>query len=275
MKAVVEAFLADVKGRLKANTFATYKGLLEGFALVHGEAKVEGFTVAKAYAYANGKGSSSHRHNLLGSMATAFKWALSVGLISENPLKNMKRPPKASRGAGASIGPDEIMKLLEASGPALKTLLTLLHETGAQPSELSRLTAEDVDFAASVAILREHKPASTGKPRLIVLTPKAVAILQAQATAHPTGPLLRNSHGNPWDKDAIGHAMRRASKKSGVKAIAYGFRHTYATDALAQGIPEATVAALLGHSSTAMLFKHYSHLTSRTAVLKEAVGRIR
>jgi len=104
---------------------------------------------------------------------------------------------------------------------------------------------------------------------------EAAKVALFESAVDTTGPLLRNSWGNPWDKDAIGHAMRRASKKAKVKGIAYGYRHGFATDALAKGIPDATVAALLGHSSTAMLHKHYSHLTSRTAVLKEAVDRIR
>jgi integrase len=45
-----------------------------------------------------------------------------------------------------------------------------------------------------------------------------------------------------------------------IDATAYGFRHSFATDALSNGVPEAHVAALLGHSSTTMLHRHYSHV---------------
>src|SRR5262249_10940502 len=58
--------------------------------------------------------------------------------------------------------------------------------------------------------------------------------------------------------------MASLRKKTGVKAIAYGYRHTFATDALASGVPDAQVAALLGHSGTSMLHKHYAHLLSKT-----------
>jgi integrase len=60
-----------------------------------------------------------------------------------------------------------------------------------------------------------------------------------------------------------------------VTATAYGYRHTYATSALAKGVPDATVAALLGHSSTAMLHRHYSHLTSQAKVLRNAAALVR
>ena len=63
--------------------------------------------------------------------------------------------------------------------------------------------------------------------------------------------------------------------RAGLKAIAYGYRHTFATDALARGVPDAQVAELLGHSGTAMLHKHYSHLTARSQVLRDALGRVR
>jgi integrase len=152
----------------------------------------------------------------------------------------------------------------------------LLRETGGRPSELARLTAADVDLPNAVAVLTDHKTAqSTGRPRLIMLTPAAVDVLRHQVARYPVGPLLRNEADRPWAKDALGHAMRRLCRRAGVKAIAYGYRHTFATDALVKGLPDATVAALLGHTSTTMLHKHYSHLTSQAQVLRDALGKVR
>jgi len=276
VKAVVDAFLADAKCRVKANSYATYQGLLTGFGEGFGKIKAEAFTVAMAYAYANRpEWSVSYRHGVLGCIATAFKWAESVGMIGRNPLKNVKRPPKASRGAKVVLSDADHAKLLEAATPALRLLLELLHATGCRPSELARLTASDVDFPSGVAMLQEHKADASGRPRLIILSPSAIAILRTQAALHPTGNLLRNARGGKWTKDGIGLAMRRASARAGVKGIAYGYRHGFATSALANGVPDATVAALLGHSSTAMLHRHYSHLTSQATVLREALSRVR
>lgn len=133
-----------------------------------------------------------------------------------------------------------------------------------------------MDFANGVVVLREHKTAGkTGKPRLITLTTRAMEILREQAGKFPEGVLLRNARGGKWTKDGICLAMRRLSKLAGVKAIAYGYRHAFATDALGKGVPDAQVSALLGHGSTAMLHKHYSHLTSQTRILREALQKIR
>jgi integrase len=219
--------------------------------------------------------SASSKAGLFGAVATMFRWATAEGVMPANPLANVKRPTKASRGAKAVVPDDVHERLMAVASPELRPLLVLLRETGGRPSELARLTATDVNADANVAILTRHKTDHTGKPRLIFLTPTALALLLPLMGERPTGPLLRNRRGNPWDKDAIGHALRRTCKRAGVKAIAYGYRHTFATDALAAGVPDATVAALLGHCDTSMIHRHYSHLSSRTRTLQEALGKVR
>jgi integrase len=70
--------------------------------------------------------------------------------------------------------------------------------------------------------------------------------------------------------------MRKAARSAGLsRRIAYGYRHAFATDALAAGVPDAQVAELLGHASTAMLHKHYSHLSTRVKVLTDAAKVVR
>jgi integrase len=70
--------------------------------------------------------------------------------------------------------------------------------------------------------------------------------------------------------------MEAARERAGLNGkTAYGLRHTFATDALANGVPDAQVAELLGHSGTAMLHKHYAHLGARAAALKAALGKVR
>jgi integrase len=55
--------------------------------------------------------------------------------------------------------------------------------------------------------------------------------------------------------------MARAQGKLALtrRPLTSGYRHTFATDALEQGVPDALVAELLGHASTAMIHRHYGH----------------
>ena len=131
---------------------------------------------------------------------------------------------------------------------------------GCRPGEAAKIEAPDIDWEVATALIRRHKTARHGKRRVLYLTPAIMELLRPLAARYPTGALLRNRIGKPWTKATIGMSIRKASRMAGVpRKIAYGYRHTYATDALADGIPDAVVAELLGHSSTAMLHKHYSH----------------
>jgi integrase len=111
---------------------------------------------------------------------------------------------------------------------------------------------------------------------VLYLIPAALELLRPLADRHPTGPPLRNRVGKPWSQSAVGMAMRKAAQKAGLPGkIAYGYRHTWATDALAAGVPDAVVAEMLVHSSTAMLHRHYSHLATRGKLLAEAARKVR
>ncbi|MBA4190652.1 MAG: hypothetical protein C0467_21920 [Planctomycetaceae bacterium] len=277
VKDVLDAFLVAKKGQVKKQTHYVYDCLLnhvrDQFGKVDAVKMKSGDVLRWLYSLSV---SASTRSDIGGVLSSSFKWAEVEGLIPSNPLKNMKRPSGESRGAKAVVTEDTHKKLMEAATPALRVLLSLLHETGCRPSELSKLEAHHIDFVNSVAILNDHKTAQhTGKPRLIILNEKAVALLKVQVAKIPSGALLRNAKGRAWTKDGICLAMRRASKKAGVKGIAYGYRHAYATTALIRGVNESTVAALLGHSSTTMLHKHYSHLGARADILREAAGKVR
>jgi integrase len=61
-------------------------------------------------------------------------------------------------------------------------------------------------------------------------------------------------------------------RKAGVKVTADCHRHAFATDALANGLPAAQVAEMLGHSGTATLHPDYAHLTAWAKALRVGKG---
>jgi integrase len=82
---------------------------------------------------------------------------------------------------------------------------------------------------------------------------------------HPDGPIFRNHLGKSWTRNALRCRFRRLRKEhpelSGITS--YCYRHTFCTDALANGVEVAHVAELLGHTSTDMVMRHYQHLSQR------------
>lgn len=275
---VVDAFLSDVGGRAKPRTVAVYRYLLGTFSAKWGDRAVAGLKPHEVEAFARKPSwSPSTRHDFLGALVTAFRWAVRAKLLDANPLADVHKPPKTSRGVNAVLTADQFAALSAASGPAFRVFLTGLWLTGCRPGELARLEAKDVDFRTGVAVLAEHKTAEkTGRPRAIYLSPEALALVRDLSGKHPTGPLFRNSRDGAWSGWSVVKAMEAARGRAGLShAIAYGLRHSFATDALVSGVPDATVAALLGHSNTGMLHKHYSHLTAKAGVLRNAAALVR
>src|SRR5207244_926913 len=83
------------------------------------------------------------------------------------------------------------------------------------------------------------------------------------------------SRGKPWDRNSLRGRVRRLRQKLNLDpgAVAYTFRHSFAATGLEQGVPVATPAELLGHSSTDVANEHSAHLDQRAAPLREAACR--
>jgi integrase len=274
---VITQYLADCQGRVKAKTLRTYTDFLGPFAGRHGTVQVEALTPTLAETYSRKpEWSATTRHDFLGTLAGAFRWAERARLIGRTPLLGLRRPPKASRGLEALVTAEEHAKLCEAATPQFRLFLQVLWLTGCRPGEAAAITAANFDAANGLVRLREHKEAHKGKARVLYLPPDAVALLVRQRERHASGPLLRNRCGRPWTCWAVVKAMEATRERAGLPSkVAYGLRHTFATDALARGVPDAQVAELLGHAGTAILHRHYSHLGAKVEALRGALGQVR
>lgn len=276
VREVIDGFLADAESRVSSECLRNYRKHLLPFAKKHGPRPAEALTAAEAEAYVRKpEWSPCYRNGILGSLVSAYRLA-EGHLIARNPLQRLRKPPKASRGTKALVSAEDHATLREHADPFFRAFLQLLWLTGARPGEIAGLRAEDVDLAQGVAVLTEHKMAHLGKCRIVFLCPEAVNILRERIAERPQGLLFPGEDGDLLTAQAIGCRLRRLCVKAGVKhCIAYGYRHSFATQALANGVPDAQVAALLGHSGTAMLHRHYSHLTAQSQALREALGRVR
>jgi site-specific recombinase XerD len=89
----------------------------------------------------------------------------------------------------------------------------------------------------------------------------------------PEGPLFRNEEGNPWTKNAINCRLQRMKKRCGFKLMPYALRHTFATEALKNGVDAVTVAQLMGHRDLTMVARVYGHLAGADDYLQESLQK--
>jgi integrase len=262
----------------EARTYWWYRSFLESFCghkrvgvLPASELKV--FHVTQwLNAHPKWKGA---RRNAVICVKRAFNWATTEGLLKENPLRGLKKPPvkRRERILTASEWEELFAAVLDQE---FKDFLTAMRETGCRPGEVRRVTADDVDLKLGIWVLEQHKTRKkTDLPRVVYLTPVMIELCKRLCDRWPEGPIFRGPKRKghrPYSRNAIRCRFRRLRAKlpqlQGV--ISYTIRHTWSTDALERKVPVATVAELVGHKDLKMIQAHYSHLSEKRRHLQDA-----
>ena len=270
VREAVGAFLESATGRLSEATVKGYASYLARFAARFGTVRVGEVSKEAVEADARGRPtwSDDTKRNYLQAVEVLLKHA--------GRAVRFEKPPRGSAGAAAVIPESTYLMAIGAARGDLRSLLVCLWNTGCRPSELRTLTVELVDWSSGTATLTRHKTRRSGKAhRLIVFPAPALEVLEAQRQRHKTGHLFRQRTGKPYTCIGLTKAVWRLSRRIGRPITSYGFRHTFATDGLAKGVPDTHMAALLGQASTRMIHQHYSHLGENARLLKDAAAKVR
>lgn len=279
---VCDLFLESVKSRCRPETFDWYRGYLQSFVSFAKVARLPASKVTEelvtAWVDSRPTWGASSRRAAIGGLKQAFAWAEKTRRIPSDPIRGMKKPGAVARLR--VLTPAERKTILAAvRDGAFRDYVVALQETGARPSEVATVTAADVDLVQGVWTLDTHKTRKkTGKPRVVYLTPAAVELTRRKMAAlapGDDGPLFRNRLGRPYTRNAVRIRFLRLREKHPQLAgvTAYAYRHTFATDALENGVGIAQVAELLGHTSTEMVMRHYSKLGTRVRHLRDMAAK--
>lgn len=165
----------------------------------------------------------------------------------------------------------EADRMAKAMGPRDRTIFLLLRRTGARPSEVLGLRAQDIQWenGRSVAelVFRETK---TDVPRTVpVVNPTALQALKdhLEVSQPEEKDLLfpsprKDRAGEPLTYRGFWRAMRRAARKVGLEKRAYPYllRHGRATELMDAPRPVAT--RLMGWRGGGVMWANYTHLAT-------------
>lgn len=273
---VVNAFLKHSDAEHEPATARWHRDLLGPFRDMWGKLRIARLRKKHVRQWLAAKGyNPTSANKALGAAKRAFNWAVEEEHIPKNPIAHVKKPKALTRDR--TLKPEERDLILSSiRDAAFRRFVDALTLTGCRPGEVARVTAADFDPAAETWTLRKHKTAKkTGRPRVVYLCPEALALTRELAALNTEGPLFLNFKGRPWTRNAVRIRFRRLREKhpelKGI--IAYTYRSSFATDALASGVEDSTVATLLGHTGTATLHKFYARLSHKTGHLKDAAAK--
>lgn len=267
----IEEFMADLTANSSARTQEWYGMFLP---LIKADKPLDALRPIDVTRVMNARPAwgQNTRHNFVRACKRLTRWARIQGLIAVDPLADMVKPTPVAR---EDFLTSEQMARIEAvlpDGPLLD-LLVVAWDTGLRPQELFALEARHVDgdritFRASEGKGKRVRVAYVG-------TDRAMAILKGLSGIYRTGPLFRNTMGNPWCSSSVKCAFRRIEKAVGFRTHLGAFRKGYCTEGLKNGVDTVTMSHLMGHASTAMVSRVYAKVHHDQEHMRNAARRVR
>lgn len=223
------------------------------------------------------------RRNYQAIILACLNWAASRKkgkLIAANPLRGLLELPEGESRGDDVIWPKEVFDLvLKVSNPAFADVVRILAWTGARPSTICKV--EKCHYRPQwrlwdVEALYKGRRTRKKYVKRVRLLPQAVPLVERLNKEHPTGPIFRNSQGDPWTPDTLGvylyqlrHKFKATKKLKWPEGLClYGLRHTFATAFLKDHPNEIEyLRVLLGHKDYKMIFQHYGHLIDQHAAI--------
>ena len=169
-------------------------------------------------------------------------------------MANVKRPKVSDKSATAGVSTDELVRLLDAAdahSPRLAALVSVLVFTGSRISEALGVDVDDFRHDHGHRVLRIRRKG--GKVESVVLPPVTVRALDAAIDGRTSGPVFLNRESaERYPYRSAFSQLRRLAHVAGVGSAdlfkPHTFRHAFATEALASGVPLQDVQDALGHA---------------------------
>jgi integrase len=281
----LDDWLASTKNSLAPQTWTSYAGHLRHHVQPHignvllaniKESDIERLQAVLTTGNGHRELSGTTRRSVHVILGTALEAARRRGLITVNPVKNVRAPKLTIKEATPLTVEQAKALLVAAHGTKYESLFVLSLTTGVRPGELMGLHWRDLDGAT----LRIRGNAVTGhggarlvgptktkrSNRTITLTPMAVEALalyrSEQPSTAPDALIYPGPAGGVLAASTLSRQyFRPLVKAAGLPATTtlYSLRHTFATTALNNGVPLHIVSAILGHSNPTVTLNTYSH----------------
>lgn len=214
-----------------------------------------------------------------------FKYAITMGYITENPVDNACIPKVPRHTEIIPYSVDEVMKLLEVDYLQwVKDAIMIAFHTGMRRGEIFALKWTDIDLENQFIMVQ--RALSSASSKIVIKTTKtACGIRRIDIDRYLTSYLVEMKGNNnsiyvfpsapngKYDFRVPYNIAAHVKKMCMLTGIAprnfHAFRHTHATVLLAYGIHPKIVQERLGHSDIQITMETYSHVLP--TIQKEAV----
>lgn len=211
-------------------------------------------TTADINSYLRGLSASSATRNVYRrKIVTLFNYARRVGYLPDRITAASKTAKAKEIGREISIySVDEMTRLLQHAGGAMRPFLVLCGFCGLRAAEAMRIEWNEIDFTRKT-VLVSAKKSKTRSRRFAPLSDNAAAWLRPRA----------KHEGKVVGIVMIVNALRRLGIRAAVTMKRNGLRHSFCSYRLADTQNANQTALEAGHSAD-ILFKHYRQLCTES-----------
>jgi integrase len=256
-KAVADRFLAFQKKQLRPRSYDD----VERHLMMHGKplhglllSKIQRQDIASVIGTVRAKGAAVTANRVRSTLSSFFGWAISEGLVDNNPVTGTKRTEEKSRER--VLDTSEIRAIWNAlEDDQFGAIMKLLALTGQRAAEIAGLRRSELKADAAVLPPERTK---NGREHTIPFSAPAQAIIAAQPVRQGSDGKVRDlifGYGDGpfagWTKSREG-LDRRIEKASGHPLphwTPHDLRRSFATHASKLGIQPHIIEAILNHVS--------------------------
>lgn len=273
-----QEYLRNVKNRSEKTIKAYSQDLREFFSVmgfsdaVNETTQREVETVYIAFLVDKGNAPAS-RSRKLSSVRAFYKWAVSNGIVVENPVKNVEMP-KIPQKEPKVMSNDEVFDVIlnakedESRESALEAfrnlaILSLMFNTGMRRAEVANATLEDLNLEDASLVV--HGKGS--KDRIVYFNDTTRAILSEYVASHRNNfkpaqkskYLFVSKRSEKLCDEAINRIVNKYFEAAGVKEkgyTAHSTRKVFATNVYRNTRDISVVQKLLGHNNPQTTMKY-------------------
>jgi integrase len=157
------------------------------------------------------------------------------------------------------LNPSEVTALTKACEPDFQVIVKAALLTGCRYGELTELGVDAFNSDSKSIFIEKSK---NGGARHVALNDEGVTFFsQLAKSREPSAKMFSRANGKPWKTSEQKRPMDKACSESKVDGVTFHvLRHTYASQAVMNGVPIAVIAEQLGHKDTRITERHYAHL---------------
>lgn len=304
----------ELEGNLKPLTIDKYKKMKERTYKAIGHLKMTDIRRVHIQRFINslakegtnkltgGGLSTKSQKGYLGFVSDVFNYAISCGVVSDNPCRNVNTIKTESRERIVFTLEESqtFLEKLENVEPRYKAMFTLALYSGMRHGELLGLKWSDIDFdnciitINRIALYTTEKghffgaPKTKSSQRSLKLPSAVIDMLSEYKREQTRG---RLAMGDKWQNNNLvfpndyGEVMHQTISRrwlqtfcrdNGLPVVTvHGLRHANASLLISSGADVKTVSSTLGHSQTSTTLDIYAHsFATKQAEASEAVAEL-